>query len=190
MQTLDSSFLSARATRRRGTSHMVWPDDARRRCALTTRKESLFISPRRPRQQRASVSPLRRRRRGRVLQSATVGALPILNRFLGRLRLGSFLRAALPVENRRTKLSPVKALLERELRQAMQKRQIESLPLYPEGRVCRWPSARRVIDVFASVQRHTLMRRARPAEVLVSELTPLQRRLLKLRRLTATDYGR
>jgi len=84
----------------------------------------------------------------------------------------------------------VEALLERELRQAMQRRQIESLPLYPEGRACRWPSARRVIDVFESVQRHTLMRRARPAEVLVTELTRLQRRLLKLLGLRADNYGR
>jgi transposase len=84
----------------------------------------------------------------------------------------------------------VEALLERELRQAMQKRQIEALPLYPEGRACRWPTARRVIDVFEPVQRHMLLRRARPAEVLVTEPTRLQRRLLKLLGLTAADYGR
>jgi hypothetical protein len=46
-----------------------------------------------------------------VLRSATVGALPILNHFLRRMRLEDFLRAALPPEDRRTKLSPVKALL-------------------------------------------------------------------------------
>jgi len=84
----------------------------------------------------------------------------------------------------------VEALLERELRQAMQRRQIEALPLYPEGRACRWPTARRVIDMFESVQRHTLSRRARPAEVMITEPTRLQRRLLKLLGLTAADYGR
>ncbi len=84
----------------------------------------------------------------------------------------------------------VEALLERELRQAMQRREIESLPLYPEGRACRWPTARRVIDLFESVQRHTLRRRARPAEVMVAEPTRLQRRLLNLLGLTAADYGR
>jgi len=46
-----------------------------------------------------------------VLRSSTVGALPILNHFLRRMRLEDFLRAALPAEDRRTKLSPVKALL-------------------------------------------------------------------------------
>ena len=81
------------------------------------------------------------------------------------------------------------ALLERELRQAMQAKGIEALPLYPEGRACRWPTARRVIDLFESVQRHTLTHRQRSAEVMVTELTPLQRKLLTLLGLSAKDYG-
>lgn len=83
----------------------------------------------------------------------------------------------------------VEALLERDLRQAMQRRQINALPLYPEGRACRCPTARRVIDLFESVQRHTLLRRGRPAEVLITDLTRLQRRLLKLFGLRADTYG-
>ena len=82
------------------------------------------------------------------------------------------------------------ALLERQLRQAMQQAAIEALPLYPEGRTCRWPTARRLIDLFESVQRHTLVHRKRSAEVLVTELTRLQRKLLKLLGLSARDYGR
>ena len=46
-----------------------------------------------------------------TLRSYTVGALPILSDLLRRMRLEEFLRAALPPEDRRTKLSPVKALL-------------------------------------------------------------------------------
>lgn len=83
----------------------------------------------------------------------------------------------------------VEALLERELRQAMQAKEIEALPLYPEGRACRWPTARRVIDLFESVQRHTLTHHRRSPEVMVTELTRLQRRLLKLLALSAEDYG-
>jgi transposase len=82
------------------------------------------------------------------------------------------------------------ALLERQLRQAMQRDQIEALPLYPEGRACRWPTARRLIDLFETVQRHTLVHRTRPAKVLVTELTRLQRKLLKLLGVSATDYSR
>jgi transposase len=82
------------------------------------------------------------------------------------------------------------ALLERQLRQAMQRDEIEALPMYPEGRACRWPTTRRVIDLFESVQRHTLVHGKRPAEALVTELTRLQRKLLKLLGLSAKDYGR
>ena len=39
----------------------------------------------------------------------------------------------------------------------MTKAKITSLPpLYPEGRPCRRPTARRVLDLFDNVQRHTL----------------------------------
>jgi transposase len=83
----------------------------------------------------------------------------------------------------------VEALLERQLRRAMQQHKIDALPLYPEGRACRWPTARRVMDLFESVQRHALARRQHPTEVLVTELTRLQRRLLRLLGLSAKDYG-
>jgi transposase len=84
----------------------------------------------------------------------------------------------------------LEALLERQLRQAMQSAEIEALPMYPEGRACRWPTARRVIDLFESVQRHTLQHRRQPVEVLVTELNRLQRKILKLIGLSSTDYGR
>jgi transposase len=83
----------------------------------------------------------------------------------------------------------VEALLERQLRQAMQSKEIDALPLYPEGRACRWPTARRVIDLFETVQRHVLERRGQPTEVMVTELNRLQRRLIKLLGLPAQDYG-
>ena len=83
----------------------------------------------------------------------------------------------------------VEALLERQLRRAMQRHEIEALPMYPEGRPCRWPTARRVMDLFESVQRHTLAHRQRPTEVLLTDLTRLQRKLLRLLGLPARDYG-
>jgi transposase len=83
----------------------------------------------------------------------------------------------------------VEALLERELRQAMQRAEIEALPMYPEGRACRWPSTRRLLDLFEPVQRHILSRARQPDEVIVTELTALQRRLLKLLGLSPRGYG-
>ena len=84
----------------------------------------------------------------------------------------------------------VESLLERELRQAMQRKEIDSLPLYPEGRACRWPTSRRVIDLFEPIQRHTLTRGKQSAEVLVTELTRVQCRILTLLGLPSKQYGR
>jgi len=82
------------------------------------------------------------------------------------------------------------SLLERELRLAMQREGLQSLPMYPERRECSHPTARRLIDIFDSVQRHEIHHsRATPA-VTVTELTRLQRTLLRLLRIPASDYGR
>jgi transposase len=74
----------------------------------------------------------------------------------------------------------LESLLERELRRAMEREGVESLPLYPEGRACRRPTARRVIDLFEDVQRHELTERGRRAIVFTTELTRLQRKILRL----------
>jgi transposase len=74
----------------------------------------------------------------------------------------------------------VESLLERELRRAMERAGVESLPLYPEGRACRQPTARRVIELFEEVQRHELSGEGRRPVVFTTELTRLQRRILRL----------
>jgi transposase len=83
----------------------------------------------------------------------------------------------------------LESLLERELRQAMQRKEIESLPLYPEGRACRRPTARRMLDLFEPIQRHTLTHSKRPTELLVTDLTKVQRHLLNLLNLPPKHYG-
>jgi transposase len=72
------------------------------------------------------------------------------------------------------------SLLERELRRATDREAIESLPLYPEGRKCRHPTARRLIDLFEDVQRHSLEVGRRPAVVFTTQLNRLQHRVLRL----------
>ena len=74
----------------------------------------------------------------------------------------------------------VESLLERELRKGMQRKGIAGLPLYPEGRACRRPTARKVIDLFEGVQRHELSDGRDPAVVFTTRLTRLQRRILRL----------
>jgi hypothetical protein len=74
----------------------------------------------------------------------------------------------------------VESLLERELRRAMGRAGVESLPFYPEVRACRRPTARRVIDLFEDVQRHELRTGRGTAAVFTTELTRLQRQVLRL----------
>jgi hypothetical protein len=74
----------------------------------------------------------------------------------------------------------VESLLERELRRAMRSAGIESLPLYPEGRACRRPTARKVIDLFEDAQWHELSVGRRPAVLFTTKLSRLQRRTLRL----------
>ena len=83
----------------------------------------------------------------------------------------------------------VQTLLERELRQAMERAGIESLPLYPEGRACRRPTTRKILDLFDGVQRHELTLPGREPEVMVTDLSPLQKQVLKLLGISEKSYG-
>jgi transposase len=83
----------------------------------------------------------------------------------------------------------VQTLLERELRQAMERAKIESLPLYPEDRACRRPTTRKLLDLFAGIQRHELTRPGGEPEVMVTQLSPLQKQILKLLGIAENGYG-
>ena len=74
----------------------------------------------------------------------------------------------------------VEALLEREVRRAMERSGDEDLPLYPESRACRRPTARKLIDLFEDIQRHTLTTPGGPPVLFTTELTRLQRKVLRL----------
>jgi hypothetical protein len=83
----------------------------------------------------------------------------------------------------------VQTLLEREIRHAMHDHQIQDLPLYPEGRACKAPTTRRIIDLFEPVQRHEL-KRDHTTEVFVTKLSRLHRQLIKILGLKPTHFGR
>lgn len=83
----------------------------------------------------------------------------------------------------------VEALIEREIRRIMKAEHIRSLPLYPEGRPCKAPTADRVFRVFEDIRRHDLFgadHRAR--QRFLDPLTPLQRRLLRLLDMSPAAY--
>ena len=81
------------------------------------------------------------------------------------------------------------ALLERQLRVAMENAGISTLPLYPEQRPCARPTTSRVVDVFEGVQRLQVTMGNERTE-MVTELTRPQKEVLKLLGFRLCDYGR
>jgi transposase len=82
----------------------------------------------------------------------------------------------------------VQALLERELRRAMQGAGIRELPLYPEERQCRRPTAEQVLRLFSLAERQLLLKDDRLVQVFEPELTELQRQVLGLLGVPAVAY--
>ncbi len=89
----------------------------------------------------------------------------------------------------------VQTLLERELRRAMAHNKLPSLPLYPEGRACTRPTTQRIIELFEPIQRHVLDEadldrdEAHDPWILITTLTPVQRKILQLLNLKPAAYG-
>jgi len=83
----------------------------------------------------------------------------------------------------------ITALIERQIRTAMKAAGIARLPAYPEFRGCAAPSADRIFEIFAHVQRHELRDQADTLiQVFEPELTPLQLKILELLDVPATAY--
>jgi transposase len=84
----------------------------------------------------------------------------------------------------------VQALIERELRNAMQKEKIDQLPLYPEQRPCRRPTTEQVLRLFAHAQRHTLYADDLELRCFDPELSDLQQQVLTLLGVPLAAYRR
>jgi transposase len=75
----------------------------------------------------------------------------------------------------------VQALIERELRRAMEHQKITELPLYPEQRQCAHPTTEQVLRLFSLAERHRLTTKdGQTVQVFQAQLTDLQRQVLGL----------
>ncbi len=74
----------------------------------------------------------------------------------------------------------IQALIERELRATMKREGIEQLPLYPEERANRRPTAEQILRLFSLAQRNILLRESKTVQVFKPELTELQLDVLRL----------
>jgi Domain of unknown function (DUF4277) len=85
----------------------------------------------------------------------------------------------------------ITALIERQIRTAMKTAGIARLPAYPEFRGCAAPSADRIFEIFAHVQRHELHDQdGTLIQAFEPELTPLQLKILELLGVPATAYAK
>ncbi len=80
------------------------------------------------------------------------------------------------------------ALLERQVRQALAKCNIKTLPLYAEERKCQAPSAERILETLGSLQRHLLRKDGKIIQRFDPELTPLHRKILGLAGLSRRAF--
>jgi transposase len=83
------------------------------------------------------------------------------------------------------------ALIERQLRRAMEANDIAELPLYPEERNTKRPTADQVFRLFSLAQRHTLSdNNGQAVRTFYPELTALQQQILDLLEVPPNAFGR
>jgi len=80
------------------------------------------------------------------------------------------------------------SLIERQVRQAMVKEKISELPLLPEARTTRTPTAMRILEAFSDLCWYEF-EGAREKAIFPIKLTPLQKQLLRLLGLPENFYN-
>ena len=83
----------------------------------------------------------------------------------------------------------VQAIIEREIRLAMDREGIDALPLYPEDRENRRPTCEQVLRLFSLAQRNVLRCDGAPVRIFNPDLTPLQQQVLALLRVPPRVYS-
>ena len=74
----------------------------------------------------------------------------------------------------------IHALIERQVRNAMKKHGIRSIPIYPEKRACRAPTADKILHLFEPLRRHRLFEDHRGVKTFWDPLSDVQRLVLEL----------
>jgi transposase len=81
----------------------------------------------------------------------------------------------------------VATLIERQLRRAMHKRSLSTLPLYPEDRPCRYPTMFDIVRVFRGVERYEVLQ-GDQVTLFPAQLNRLQDLLLELLEVPTSLY--
>lgn len=84
----------------------------------------------------------------------------------------------------------VTTLMERDLRNGMKRDGLESIPIYPEERDCKYPTAHSIVRVFQEVEKFEVQNRdGEVTEYFPPMLTPLQKQILNLMEVPLTLYA-
>jgi transposase len=81
----------------------------------------------------------------------------------------------------------ISSLIERQLRQAMKKNALASLPIYPETRPCPYPTTFDIVRLFRDVERYEVEERGK-VTVFPARLDEMQKRVLKLLEVPTSLY--
>ena len=83
----------------------------------------------------------------------------------------------------------LQALIERQVRRAMAARGLSTIPLYPEERACRAPTADKILQAFEPLRQHHLRRNGRLLQTFADPLSEIQTTLLDLLDIPASTYA-
>ena len=83
----------------------------------------------------------------------------------------------------------VHALIERKVRESMNVANIESIPIYPEERDCRAPTADKILDLFKNQRQHKLVDGNNTIKVFWDDLSAVQRQVLELLDIPTSVFG-
>lgn len=83
----------------------------------------------------------------------------------------------------------IHALIERQVRAAMKKRRLRSIPIYHEERECRAPTANKILGLFEPLRRHRLFQDQKVVRTFWDPLTDVHRLVLDLLAVPTAQYG-
>lgn len=82
----------------------------------------------------------------------------------------------------------ITSLIERDMKLKMEEKNLDSVPLYPENRKCKSPTAGLVIDIFNDVRLQYIVKENRIIETIPDELTIKQKLVLELLNIKPSKF--
>jgi hypothetical protein len=81
----------------------------------------------------------------------------------------------------------VATLLERQLRIAMKRKSIGSLPTYPEGKPCKYPTTFDIVRLFKGIERYEVVQ-GENLHIFPAKLNNIQKQVLNLLEVPVSLY--